>query len=148
MGIYATYEKGFPADYSVNAEPTVARRAGTTCMNGAQYVYSPDFVDYPTAMRGPWVHLIPNCKIGGSSTVRFPPASQVRFERQDADINVNMPDVQTASGQVPNWKTSFSPVAWTYTNWHDQMFWSWNFRLLAPCTGNYTFQIASNGMWL
>lgn len=123
------------------------RQAAPTCPGTTKlYTWSPDFVSYPAAMRGAWGYYIPNYPVNGPSSSRFPAASQIRFERRDTNININMLSSTDASGEVPGWRTSFSPVARTFNNWYDKIFVEWNFRLLVPCTGIYTFQMVADGM--
>jgi hypothetical protein len=69
-----------------------------------------------------------------------------RFERLDRNISLAMAAGTTAASAVPRW-ADFSPVAYTYqANWFDQLFFNWEFRLVIPCTGNYTFQFSADGV--
>jgi hypothetical protein len=49
---------------------------------------------------------------------------------------------------VPGWNTTFSYAAMEYSQfwWQDTVYFEWNFRLVAPCTGNYQFAVVGDGM--
>lgn len=122
------------------------RQAAPTCPGTTKlYTWSPDFVSYPAANRGPWAYVIPNYAVNGADSSRFPAASQIRFERLDPVINISLASATDGTGQVQGWQ-NFSPVARTFTNWYDKIFMEWNFRLLIPCNGSYTFQMVADGM--
>lgn len=70
----------------------------------------------------------------------------IRFERLDSNISLAMTNTGPTSS-VPGWQ-QFSPVAYTLqNNFADQIFFNWEFRLIVPCTGNYTFQFSADGMY-
>jgi hypothetical protein len=52
------------------------------------------------------------------------------------------------AGQVPLWNTTLGPAAFEFSNdqWANKLFFRWDFRLIAPCTGNYLFNVGGDGM--
>lgn len=78
----------------------------------------------------------------------MPDVSKFHFDRLDPVINFTMGGNDQP---IPNWNSNvtglgFGPVAMSYTFTQKYLI-VWLFRVVAPCTGNYTFRnLQADGM--
>jgi hypothetical protein len=101
-------------------------------------------------LQGAYGTYYPNYVTNGPSTNKSPnPSLTPNFGRVDRSLSLQMAGDTSRAGQVPLWNTTLGPAAYEFSNeqWANKLFFRWDFRLIAPCTGNYLFNVGGDGMF-
>jgi hypothetical protein len=104
-------------------------------------------------LNGAWGAYYPSYGVSGASTEKNPGALKPHLDRLDLVPSVSMEGdgANATARSVPNWRTTLGPAAFEWENasstgWYNNLFFDWQFRIVAPCSGQYQFQVTGDGM--
>ena len=125
-----------------------------TCNGVTGKPFQTPIADNGTYMPGMWASYYPNyatsCSASGvSSTSQDPLFTQLRFNRLEPGVSYTLgTDIgDYGNGAVTNWDTTFSPVACLIDKpWYKEFLVEYEFRIVAPCDGEYVFANTPGGM--